>query len=88
MAKCPKCKSTDISIFQYKWYTHYYNAPTGTDKPCESSRIYCLACQYSWRTTAKYVEDLKAKGKISENEKRNILIMEENRKKLQAGISV
>jgi len=84
MAKCPKCKSTDISIIQYQWYDHYFNAPTPSIKWCESSKIYCLACQYTWRTAAKYVEKLKEDGKVSENEKRNIQTMEENRKRFTA----
>ncbi len=84
-ARCPKCKSNDIVIVQYKWYYHYFNSTTGTPRPCESSVIYCLFCHNDWRTTAKYIEQLKGQGKVSANEKRNMITVAENRQRLLAG---
>lgn len=82
ISKCPKCKSKNICITQYKWYVHYYNSVSGSNRHCQSSVIGCLCCCYEWRTAAKYVETLKTQGKIAIHEKRNIQKREENIKKM------
>ncbi len=84
--KCPRCKRSDIIIVQYKWYDHYFNSATSSIRPCQSSVVSCQVCLHRWRTAAKYIEKLKEQGKVSDNEKRNILIVAKNRAKLLKGL--
>jgi transcription elongation factor Elf1 len=59
--RCPQCKSEKlfVSVYRGNWsafngYRRQYS---------DYSEITCDACGHSWRTKAKYVEDLpKARG--------------------------
>ena len=56
-AKCPTCKSTDIRVTKYKSGTMQYFGKR-MRMNTNSSELNCRKCDRTWRTDAKYVDEL------------------------------